>query len=125
MSEEAFERIGKLLEEQVRWTKFLATPHLREVFEKNVSTDEEKIVYELTDGERSTRDIEKIAKVGRTKVATLWKKWYKLSIMDKSTKYGGGRLKKSFSLSEVGIDVPTMPQTQEEASVQKTDGEFE
>lgn len=125
MSEQVLERIERLLETQIKWTKINAIPHLRAIIEKNISTDEEKIVYELSDGERSTRDIEKIAKVGRTKIATLWKKWYRLGLMEKSAKYGGGRLKKSFSMSEVGIDVPAMPQSQDDINSQRTESEFE
>lgn len=115
MSDEMLERIAKIAEEQLKWTKISGMTQLKSIFEQNLRTDDDKLVYELSDGERSIRDIEKITSVGRTKIAALWKKWYKMGIMERSEKYEGKRMKKSFSLSEVGIDVelPTDQQVTE------------
>lgn len=115
MSEEILERIARIEEEklkwtkeQFKWTKLLGMGQLKSIFEQNLRDDSEKLVYELSDGERSIRDIEKITNVSRTKIATLWKKWFNMGIMEKSTKYEGKRMKRSFSLSDVGIDIPQM-----------------
>jgi hypothetical protein len=115
MSDETLERIARIAEEQLKWTKLSGMTQLKSIFEENLRTDDDKRVYELSDGERSIRDIEKITNVGRTKIAALWKKWYKMGIMERSEKYEGKRMKKSFSLSGVGIDVelPTDQQVTE------------
>lgn len=115
MNDEMLERIAKIAEEQLKWTKLSGMTQLKSIFEQNLRTDDDKRVYELSDGERSIRDIEKITNVGRTKIAALWKKWYKMGIMERSEKYEGRRMKKSFSLSDVGIDVelPTDQQVTE------------
>lgn len=63
------------------------------------------MVYELSDGEKSIRDLEKITNVSRSKVSLLWRRWYNMGIMERSEKYEGKRMRKSFSLSDVGIDV--------------------
>lgn len=39
-------------------------------------------VYELSDGERSTREIEEITGVAKDTVSDLWKKWHRIGIAD-------------------------------------------
>lgn len=122
MSEEKLlERIARSMEEQLKWTKISGMNQLKSIFEQNLKPEDEKRVYELSDGERSTRDIERLTNVSRSKIATLWKKWYKMGIMERSEKYEGKRMKKSFSLLDVGIDVE-LPTGQQ---VTQTTEEFE
>lgn len=112
MEEQAIVRIEKLLEEQLKWMKLAGQSQLKTIFKETFKTDEEK-VYELSDGKRSTRDIERLTNIGRTRIAALWKKWYKMGIMEKSEKYEGRRMRRLFSLFDVGIEVeiPTDTQT--------------
>ena len=56
--------------------------------------EEEKKIYELSNGQRSTREIEKLVNASRSKIASLWKKWYKIGIVESSDKYGGTRMKR-------------------------------
>ena len=113
MDEQILVRIEKLMEQQLKWAKLAGQSQLKTIFKETLTVEEEKMVYELSDGQRSTRDIERLTNVGRTKVATLWKKWYKMGIMEKSEKYEGKRMRRLFSLSDVGIEVelPTDTQT--------------
>ncbi len=113
MDEQSLVRIEKLMEEQLKWAKLAGHSQLKTIFKETLTDDEEKKVYEFSDGQRSIRDIESLTNVGRTKVATLWKKWYKMGIMEKSEKYEGKRMRRLFSLSDVGIEVelPTDTQT--------------
>lgn len=105
MSEQVIERIARAMEEQLKWTKLAGMAQLRSIFEQSLKSDDDRKVYELSDGERSTRDVERLTRVGRTKVAALWKKWYKMGIMEPSKKYQGKRMKRSFSLADVGIEI--------------------
>lgn len=126
MSEAILNDIHRTLQEQLKWTRFIGVRQLKAVFDETFTTDEEKIVYELSDGERSTRDIEKLTSIGRNRVARMWDKWYKMGLMDRSDKYGGGRMKHSFSLADAGIDVPALPQgqaPQEPPQVPQSEGE--
>jgi hypothetical protein len=123
MSEEVLTRIERNLSEQLKWIRLAGMSQLRTVIEQNLKTDDEKLVYELSDGEKSTRDIEKITRVGRTKIGILWKKWYNLGLMERSVEYEGKRMSRSFSLHDVGIEVPSLPQDQ--APVQPGTEEFE
>lgn len=117
MSEEVLERIARSMEEQLKWTKLSGMNQLKSILEQNLRGDDEKRVYELSDGERSTRDIERITNVGRTKIAILWKKWYKIGLMERSQKYEGKRMKRSFSLADVGmeVEIPTGQASQTQA----------
>ena len=105
MSEEKLNLIASIMEEQLKWTKLAGRAQLRSIFENNLKTDDERRVYELSDGERSTRDIAKLTNVNKDKISLLWRIWYKIGIMEKSKRYEGKRMKKFFSLSEVGIEV--------------------
>lgn len=109
VSEALLERIAGAVEEQVRWTRFMGMIQLKTVLEQAVKGDDDKRIYELSDGERSIRDIEKRVSASRSRIASLWTKWHKMNIMERSEKYGGKRMKHLCSLAEVGIDVPPMP----------------
>ena len=113
MEDQTLVRIEKVVREQLRWTKLAGQIQLKTIFEQNLKSDDEKKVYELSDGIRSIRDIENLTNMGRTKIGFVWKKWYKMGIMEKSEKYEGKRMKRSFSLSDVGMEVelPTDSQT--------------
>jgi len=68
------------------------------------------LVYELSDGERTTREIARLANVGsHATVASYWKKWSKLGIVEPSPKRQG-RFQRICSLEEVGLTVPPMMQ---------------
>lgn len=111
MSDATLERIARAMEEQLKWTRLAGMSQLKAIFEQNLKTDQDKLVYELSDGERSTRDIEKLTDVGRTKIGALWKKWYRMGLMERSAKYEGKRMVRTFSLEDVGMEIPPMPQT--------------
>jgi predicted transcriptional regulator len=115
MSEAILNDIHKTLKEQLRWTRFIGVRQLK---------DDERIVYELSDGEKSTREIEGLTKVSRTTVARLWDKWYKLGLMERSEKYGGGRMKHSFSLADAGIEVPSLPAAEQPQQAPQPKGEL-
>lgn len=105
ITEEKLSLIADVMTEQLKWFRLVGMEPLRTIFEKSLTSEEEKLVYELSDGEMSVRDIEKVTNIGRTKISSLWKKWYRMGIMEKSEMYEGKRMKRSFSLADVGIEV--------------------
>lgn len=123
MSEEILKKIEKDVSEQLKWIRLSGMSQLKTIFEQNMKTIEEKLAYELSDGERSTRDIEKLTGIGRTKIGDLWKKWYRIGLMERSTKYEGKRMARSFSLQDVGMEIPTLPERQ--VATQQGAEEFE
>lgn len=132
MNEVILERLVKAAEEQARsageqlkWTRLFGLGQLKSIFEKNLISDGEKLVYEYSDGLRSTRDLERMTGVGKSTIALLWKKWFKMGLMEKSEKYEGRRMRRSFSLEDAGIDIPPLINQQQVGQTQSVEDEFE
>ena len=69
----------------------------------------EKIVYELSDGKRSSRDIARIVsnrgrRLTHVTVLNMWKKWSILNLVIPAQRKG--RYKKIISLKALGIELP-------------------
>jgi hypothetical protein len=107
--------VPSLLRELVKWTKFEAKPKLKALILDNLKGDKELLVYELSDGEISLREMERATTVNKDGVSTLWESWFKLGILEKSP-IREGRYKKICSLSELGIPIPPLPKTTGAAS---------
>jgi len=100
------EKTLKCLEEIAFWLRFQGKPKLKEVLEAELTTDPKLVVYEMTDGLRSRREVAKIAKTSHFNVQHWWKRWYQLGLLTESEKFKG-RPKRVISLNEVGIRVPS------------------
>jgi hypothetical protein len=105
------ETIKDKLDELIFWTRFSALPTFRAVLLDNMKEEIDKLVYELSNGERSTRDIAKILKQGGRKiahvtVANMWNKWLILNIVIPAKRKG--RYKKVISLDSIGVEVPPL-----------------
>jgi hypothetical protein len=92
------------LKEITKWLRFLSLQTLTPLINENITSQEQKKVFELSDGERSTRDISKLLKeegfeVSHQTVANYWKKWAELGLVVPSEKYKG-RYEKMIDLSE-------------------------
>lgn len=111
LGEPNVEEILRLLRELVKWSKFESIPKLRTILEQNLPTDKEKRIYELSDGERSTRDIAKLSDVSHQTVANYWEKWSKLGIVD-TTETKEGRYKRICSLEQVGLEIAKVEVTE-------------
>ncbi len=104
-TDEILKKLVSVQEEQLRWSRLTGLKHLKTIFDTEFKSNKEKLVYELSDGEKSIRDLENDAGISRSKISLLWRKWYNMGIMEKSQKYEGKRMKKSFFLADVGIEV--------------------
>jgi len=103
-------RICDELREIRYWVKLSGLPVLRRVIQENLRDDESKLVYELSDGNRSTREIaEELKKIGRAithgTVANMWRRWAASGIVEPSERYQG-RFRKVASLESLGIEFP-------------------
>jgi hypothetical protein len=100
------ERKIELLEELVKWVKVTSIPKVKATLEELTQTPEERRVYGLSDGKRTTREIEKLTGVGRNIISRLWKKWTRAGIAEPITIAGGGiRAKSLFSFEDFGIEI--------------------
>lgn len=115
MSEElrTLKSIGQKLDQLLKWTRFAGMQQLRTILTQNLTTDTEMLIYELSDGERTTREIARLAGVGSNATITnYWRKWSKVGIVEPSEKRRG-RYQRICSLEEVGLTVPPMLQAGE------------
>lgn len=105
MSED-YTKIVRLLEQILRWTKTGAIMQLKPSIQETLQNDEAKLIYEYSDGEKSTREIGKLAGVSHTTVTNYWEKWSELGIVEPTEKYEGGRVRRLCSLQELGVALP-------------------
>ena len=101
---------GKL-DELLFWTRFSALPTFRALIMDNLRTDIDKLVYELSDGNRSTRAISELITAGGRRithvtVANMWQKWNVLNLVIPAQR--AGRYKRVLSLESLGIEIPSI-----------------
>ena len=128
MNDEAnlLRQIRDELREMKVWLKLSGIPTLRRVLQENLRDAVDKVVYELSDGVRSTRDIARELKrmdkeISHATVANMWKKWAITGLVELSKKYQG-RYTKIISLESVGIEIPKIL-TESEGIVQRKKGQ--
>lgn len=99
----------EMLEEQKRINRllrFIAHRQARELIESQLEKSIERRVYELSDGIRSSREIEKLVdkEVTQRTVVTWWQKWRRLGLVEQSPNYSG-RMQKVMPLEELGLTI--------------------
>ena len=57
-----------------------------------ITEDDELLLYEESDGIKSTRKLEEITGISKSKISTCWEKWTKLGLMMKNKENRGIRL---------------------------------
>lgn len=114
--------IRNTLKESAKWVKFAGIKEVRPILESKLDTDIKKIIYVLSDGKNSTRDIERLAKdISQKSVSNYWQDWEKSGLGESSQTMGGGsRFKHSFELDDLGIDVPEIPKIVEKLEQPQT-----
>jgi hypothetical protein len=101
--------LSNKIEELIFWIKFSQWNVFVNTMKTVLRDDNDKLVYELSNGERSTRDIAQlISKSGRkithVTVSNMWQRWLLVPVVMPSSKKG--RFKKVASLKLIGIEVP-------------------
>jgi hypothetical protein len=127
MSEElaTLKAIEAKIEQLLKWTRLAGLQQLRDILNQNLTTDKEMLVYELSDGERGTRELAKLTGLGsNATIAAYWRKWSKIGIVEPSPKYKG-RFQRICSLEEVGLALPPMSHTETSLAVEEDKEEVE
>jgi hypothetical protein len=114
-------RIIELLEEMVKWTRVTSIPHVKKLLSEILQTDEHKIVYHHSDGERTREVIGGLVNVSGPTVSNWWKKWIRTGIAELLDVQGGTRGKSLFQLEDFDIQIPVL--TTEERSNPNTSQE--
>lgn len=100
----------EVLKDIRRWIKLIGLKEIREDVQEAVTHDDDekeednKIIFHLTDGERSTKDIEKYVSVTYNTVSERQQEWAKAGLMEKSAE--NQPYKKLVTLEEAGLEVP-------------------
>lgn len=99
------------LDELIFWTKLSAMPNIRKVIVDNLRSDIDKLVYQLSDENRSTREIADIItrggrNISHVTVMNMWKKWAILDMVMPSGRRG--RYRRIVSLESIGIEIPPL-----------------
>lgn len=101
-----------------RWVKLIGLEDAREKVNTAVTHDddaverENKIIYNLTNGESSTRSISEYVSVSKDTVNNRQQDWAKLGLVEKAGP--NEPYQKLITLEEAGLDVPDIPDTGEE-----------
>jgi len=99
------EAVLRQLREQTRWLRLIGLQALKPLIPAVLKTDKQRLVYELTDGQRTVRDVAGAAGVGTGTVSRLWADWITLGLCVQSGKVTG-RAEHLTSLAALGYDIP-------------------
>jgi len=116
-----FNELVSLLKEQLKWSRLTAMQAVKDTLVSALDTDQKKIVYNLSDGLRSTREIAGIAVVNEKTVRNHWSSWNKVGIVEPLKAGTGERFKKSFHLEDFGIEIPKLPLSKGPSATGKKD----
>ncbi len=96
-------KMVELMSEFLRIYKFVNHSSIVDALRKELydETGNKAKVYELSDGTRSTRDIQELTGVSRTTVTVYWKQWALSGIVIPAERKG--RYKAAFELKEYGL----------------------
>lgn len=98
-------KLKEMFAEFLKIYKFINHNKIEETLNTELCDDTKKKIYELSDGDRSTRDIQKITGTGASPVTitSYWKQWALKGIVVPAQRKG--RYKAAFNLAEYGLSV--------------------
>lgn len=97
--EENFESIKSQNNEILSLLRVLAQPVLFDALQEIFKTPKQLYIYELSDGERSTRDIGKLVRLDQKGISNSWREWEKAGLVEKVGKKG--QFKACYTLLEL------------------------
>jgi hypothetical protein len=118
MNNTSVEKMVALLQEMLKWVKFAGVREVRTVLMNILDTEQKRLIYHLSDGERGSVEIGKMANVSDSTIRRYWESWVRLGIVEPLGVRGGIRYKKSFELEDFGFIIP-------QVKVEKKEGVLE
>jgi len=95
----------EILKELLKWVKITSLPQVKKMLLELLPSDDKKIAYQYSDG-RGSQEVSELAGVGQGTVSRWWTSWINSCIAEAIPVKGGERAKRSFSLEDLGIEVP-------------------
>jgi hypothetical protein len=108
MTEEVkiLKNIEAKLDQILKWTRFAGMQQLQSILTSTLSNDTQLLIYEYSNGKRSTREIAKLTGIKSNQtISNYWQKWSSLGIVEPSQEYKG-RFQRICSLEQVGLTIP-------------------
>jgi len=97
------QNLETMLTEFLKIYKFVNHAQIVEALNAELDDDAKKKIYELSDGIRSTRDIQKVVGLTPPVITKYWKKWALKGLVVPAQRKG--RYKAAFNLAEYGLSV--------------------
>lgn len=105
--------VYNVLKELLKWVKFTGSKEVKSTLDSNMHSNDEKIIYSLSNGVNSSYDIARIMGANdtvRRKISDYWDKWEKAGLGEPVPSQGkGNRFRQSFNLEDFGIELPEIP----------------
>ena len=99
--------IADSLRELVAWTRVIAYPTVKQTLETVLDSDEKRLVYHLTDGQRGVKEIQRLTSVNARYISEWGQEWERIGIVGRSRVSSvGGRRQRAFDLTGFGLEIP-------------------
>jgi DNA-binding transcriptional ArsR family regulator len=98
----------ELLREILKWIRFSSIREVRTVLMSILDTEQKRLIYHLSDGERGSIELGRQVGVSHTTVTRYWNSWKRLGIVESVRVRGGLRYKKLFELEDFGFSIPAV-----------------
>jgi len=96
----------EILREILKWTKFAGAREVRNILSTTLDTEQKRLTYHLSDGQKGSVEIGKTANVADSTVRRYWETWARQGIVEPLKVRGGERYRKSFELEDFGFVIP-------------------
>jgi hypothetical protein len=101
------QKIADSLRELVTWTQLIGYSTVKQTLETVLDSNEKRLVYHLTDGQRSVAEIQEMTGVNARFISEWGREWERIGIVEQShTSKIRGRRQRVFDLAAFGISVP-------------------
>lgn len=98
------------LREIVAWARVAGYPVAKHALTTALDSDEKRLVYHLTDGRRSVKEIEELSGVNVRYISEWGREWEKMGIVEPSRiSRIKGRRQKVFDLDAFALRIPDQP----------------
>jgi hypothetical protein len=98
----------ELLKEILKWIRFSSIREVRTVLMEILNTEQKRIVYHLSDGQRGSIEIGTQVRISHVTVTRYWESWKRMGIVEPVKVRGGLRYRKLFELEDFGLSVPNV-----------------
>jgi hypothetical protein len=96
----------KILGELLKWTKVTSYKQVKATLEEALSKESERLVYHLSDGNRTGVEINQLTGISAATISILQSSWTKLGLLTKGPK----AYEKQFNLEDFGLPIPDAAQ---------------